>query len=110
MPSDGVGPPTSRLRQHAIGGLANWPVACGSSERHRRRPGCAPALQHPGRRPELGSSAEALRGAWCAAGVTVEWKAYPLAEHLGGIAAGYAAATDFLDDRFDGEAATSTCS
>ena len=53
--------------------------------------------------------AVALRDTWCAAGVQLTWRAHPLSEHVIGAVSGAPGAIDFLDDRFDGRPAGTTC-
>ncbi|MEJ2861364.1 lipase family protein [Actinomycetospora flava] len=46
---------------------------------------------------------------WCASGATVQCVATPVPTHVGGVAPGFAAAVPFLESRFAGREAVSTC-
>lgn len=52
---------------------------------------------------------EQLRADWCAAGNTVEWHSYPLADHMGAVLIGGDDAVDWLGDRLDGKPAQGNC-
>lgn len=51
-----------------------------------------------------------LRDRWCALGATVQWGQYPLAEHIFAELLASGDAITWIDDRFNGRPASSTCS
>jgi hypothetical protein len=51
----------------------------------------------------------ALADAWCGRGATVQFVPTPVATHVGALPAGFAAALPFLEARFAGREAVSTC-
>jgi pimeloyl-ACP methyl ester carboxylesterase len=51
-----------------------------------------------------------LRDRWCALGATVKWAQYPFGEHLVAQALASGDVVNWLDDRFNGRPAPSTCS
>ncbi|MBF6428235.1 lipase [Nocardia cyriacigeorgica] len=52
---------------------------------------------------------EQLRADWCAGGNTVEWHAYPLADHAGAVMIGGDDAVDWLGERLNGRPAQGNC-
>ncbi|GAA3240868.1 lipase family protein [Actinocorallia longicatena] len=70
----------------------------------------APVFQYHGTNDEIVNfaQAEALKNTYCAAGVKVTWKTWPMG-HLTGVLQGNADAVSFLTDRFAGVEATTTC-
>ncbi|WP_240487075.1 lipase family protein [Actinomadura flavalba] len=53
--------------------------------------------------------ADTVHKNWCALGADLTWKVYPFAEHLSGAVQSYPDASNFLNDRFHGKPATTTC-
>ncbi|RZQ63292.1 lipase family protein [Amycolatopsis suaedae] len=110
----GAAAPFARLRDFVTVAdpLADprWQARLADNKAGEREPG-APLYLYHGTLDELipFSVGTALRDRYCGAGATVQWQAFPLLEHIGGVSVGGPVATEWLGQRFAGTPAKSTC-
>ncbi|WP_113694686.1 lipase family protein [Amycolatopsis albispora] len=91
-------------------GDPRWQVRLAENRAGERAP-TAPVFLYHGTLDELipFRVGKDLLSRYCGAGVKVQWRAFPLVEHIGGVAVGGPVAMEWLGSRFAGNVAGSSC-
>lgn len=91
-------------------GLPQWQAALAAVSAGKQAP-AAPLYMYHGTLDELipFSNARALKDKYCGMGARITWRPMYFVAHIGGVPVGAPGAVSWLDDRFRGRAASSSC-